>query len=248
MLRSFAKNFSVGAVVAVSAIVIAWVQLEGRARLDDAAPPTAWLEQAGPNDVLAIPGYTVQYWADPDARYSVRGSKRKKKPVAIVVHYTGVRPVLDLVSYGHRRDFSRGGHAYGYHFYVGRGGRIAQGAPLSKRTNHIKSSRRRQRRPLARHLWSANTIGISLVGGCDPLLRPNWRRWHMCSGEYITNRQLAAGLAVIRALQDRYEMDCNDVYGHGQLQSDRAPFEGAKLVSLARMDCSETVQREGGSS
>ena len=164
-----------------------------------------------------------------------RSASRSRQ--AVVVHHTSVRPVLDVVAYGHRRDFSRGGHVYGYHFYVGRGGGIVQGAPLGKRTNHIKSRARPQRRRTARHLWSANTIGISLVGGCDPLLAPNWRRWAACSREYLTEAQLKAGLALIRAIGDRFNIPCVEVYGHGDLQTDRARFEGATLTRLARAAC-----------
>ncbi len=182
-------------------------------------------------------GRRVVYWADPEARYAIYATQKKAPPVAIVIHHTRVKPVLDVVAYGHLRDFSRGGHSFGYHFYIGRGGGIVQGAPLSRRTNHIKSSARPQRKTVARHLWSANTIGIALIGGCDSLLMPDWRRRHGCSGEYVTRAQLEAGLAVVRALQARFDMACDEVYGHGELQTDRADFEGATLTRMARDGC-----------
>ena len=200
--------------------------LNSRARLAPDLPPVAWAEEAKEGDKLQIEGLDIAYWANPDAGYANVATRRKKKPVAIVVHYTSVKPVLRLVEYGHRKDFSRGGG-------------IAQGAPLTKRTNHIKSKRRPQRTKTARHLWSGNTIGVSLVGGCDWLLRPNWRRLTTCTGEYATPEQLDAGLAVIRALQQRYEIPCDAVFGHGQLQTDRAPFEGETLTQLARAGCAD---------
>jgi hypothetical protein len=248
MLRPLARYFSFGTMFFALAIIFIWQHLEGRARLAGDPPPQAWREQAAAEDALSVAGHDIVYWADPEARYSVSGSKRGKKPVAIVIHYTAPKPVLRLIAYGQRPDFSRGGHAFGYHFYIGRRGGIAQGAPLSKRTNHIKSARRSQRRQLARHLWSGNTIGVSLVGGCDPLLRPNWRRWHMCGDEFVTRRQLTAGLAVIRALQEKFDIPCDQVFGHGELQHDRAAFEGATLTALARDACAAPGAGDGGHS
>ena len=225
----------------VLAVTASWAIsfLNSRARLAPELAPVEWAEAAKDGDRLKVEDSEIAYWANPEAGYANVATKRKKKPVAVVVHYTSVKPVLRLVEYGHRKDFSRGGGSYGYHFYVGRGGGIAQGAPLGKRTNHIKSKRRRQRTKTARHLWSGNTIGVSLVGGCDWLLRPNWRRLTTCTGEYVTPEQLEAGLAVIRALQKRYEIPCDAVFGHGQLQTDRAPFEGGTLTRLARETCED---------
>ena len=243
-MRSSGFNLSLLAL----AVVVFWAVsfLNSRARLAPVLPPVEWAETAKEGDQLVVEGYPIAYWANPKAGYANVATKRKKKPAAIVVHYTAVKPVLRVVEYGHRKDFSRGGGSYGYHFYVGRHGGIAQGAPLSKRTNHIKSKRRPQRTKTARHLWSGNTIGVSLVGGCDWLLRPNWRRLTTCTGEYISDAQLAAGLAVIRALQERYDMPCDAVFGHGQLQTDRAPFEGATLTALARAGCPDDSKVAGG--
>ncbi len=225
----------------IMALLATWAVsfLNSRARLALEPAPVAWAETAQDGDRLDVSGHEIAYWANPEAGYANVASKRKKKPVAVVVHYTSVKPVLKLVEYGHRKDFSRGGGSYGYHFYVGRGGGIAQGAPLSKRTNHIKSKRRRQRTKTARHLWSGNTIGVSLVGGCDWLLRPNWRRLTTCTGEYVTPQQLEAGLAVIQALRSRYNIPCEAVFGHGELQTDRATFEGQTLTLLARNTCQD---------
>ena len=233
--------FSHAVFVLALAVSAAVVFLAGRARLEPVAAPPAWAARAEATDRLRVPGHSVAYWGNPDAPYGFVATKRKSKPIAVVVHFTRVKPVLRLVSYGHGRDFSRGGHAYGYHFYVGRGGGIAQGAPLSKRTNHIKSKRRPQRTRTGRHLWSGNSIGITLVGGCDWLLRPRWRRFYTCAQEFTTERQLRAGLALIRALQAQYGIDCGEVYGHGELQTDRASFEGATLTRLARTTCPTQV-------
>ncbi len=211
--------------------------LEGRARWSGDVAPADWVAGAAPEDRLTLDAREIAYWGDPDARYSRYATRGKAKPVAIVVHYTSARPVKSLVDYGHRRDMGRGGASFGYHFYVGRDGAIVQGAPLSRRTNHIKFRTNPRRTETARYLWSGNTIGVSLVGGCDPLMRPNFRTWRYCSEEFVTHKQLEAGLAVIRALQARYGMRCAEVYGHGDLQTDRQSFEGYRLSRLARAGC-----------
>ena len=211
--------------------------LDGRARWSGEAAPAAWLAAASSDDRIALDGREITYWGNPEARYSRYATRSKKKPVAIVVHYTAAKPVRSLVDYGHRRDMGRGGASFGYHFYIGRDGAIVQGAPLSRRTNHIKFRTNPQRTETARYLWSGNTIGVSLVGGCDPLMRPNLRTWRYCSEEFVTGKQLEAGLAVIRALQARYGMRCTEVYGHGDLQTDRQNFEGYRLSRLARAEC-----------
>lgn len=239
MMSGLSFAFSAALLVLAVLVPVVGHYLGGRALLEARPAPAEWIKAAEASDMLEVPGYPVAYWAKPDGRYSVGGTLRQSKPQAVVVHYTYVRPVLAVVASGHRRDFSRGGHVYGYHFYVGRGGGIVQGAPLSKRTNHIKSKARPQRKPVARHLWSGNTIALSLVGGCDALLRPSWRRWGMCAEEYVTEAQLKAGLALIRAIQERYDIPCAEVYGHGDLQSDRASFEGATLTRMARETCAE---------
>jgi len=211
--------------------------LDRRARWSGEAAPGAWLAAAKADDRLELAGREIAYWGNPEARYSRYATRSKKRPVAIVVHYTSAKPVKSLVDYGHMRDMGRGGASFGYHFYVGRDGGIVQGAPLSRRTNHIKFRTNPRRTETARYLWSGNTIGVSLVGGCDPLMRPNFRTWRYCSEEFVTERQLQAGLAVIQALQVRYGMRCEEVYGHGDLQTDRQSFEGYRLSRLARAGC-----------
>jgi len=201
------------------------------------APPGAWREAAGASDVLEVADHRVAYWGNPTAPYSRYATRGRQKPVAVVVHFTYPKPLIRFVKYGHTRDPRRGNASFGYHFYVGRDGRIVQGAPLSRRTNHIKSTRRAERAGTARNLWSGNTVGISLVGGCDPGQLPQWDNATRCAGESVTPAQLRAGLAVIRALQTRYDMACDAVYGHGQLQTDRQEFEGLTLTELAQVDC-----------
>ncbi len=223
--------------------------LDDRARMANEPAPAAWLTGAKEDDRLIVAGLPIAYWGKPDARYSNYATKGKEKPVGIVVHFTRAKPVLWMVKYGHVQDKSRGGASFGYHFYIGRDGKVAQGAPLSKRTNHIKSTKRKERTQIARHLWSGNTIGISMVGGCDRLLRPNaWWRVTNCSDEFLTDAQFKSGRALIKAIQERYNMRCREVYGHGELQTDRDNFEGATLTRRVRADCPEQVAAKPGSS
>ena len=242
---------AIAAVFAQLAVVVTLIaatlalQLEGRAIWSGDQAPKAWLQKAKTHDILEVEDLQIAYWGRPDARYSKYATRKRKKPRAIVVHFTRAKPVRALVEYGHRSDPNRGGAAFGYHFYVGRDGNVVQGAPLSRRTNHIKFYRNKKRTDVAKYLWSGNTIGVSLIGGCDLLMRPDWRNWRRCTEEYITPAQLEAGLAVIRALQTRYGMKCEEVYGHGDLQTDRESFEGYRLSRLARESCDEKKQVAG---
>ena len=240
-LKVASQSISYAVLVSILTLVAVAHVLDQRARWSGDPAPLLWLRAAKSGDKLDVPGYDVAYWGNPDARYSKYATRRRKKPRAIVVHYTSARPVRALVEYGHRSDPMRGNASFGYHFYIGRDGNIVQGAPLSRRTNHIKFFRNPKRTDVAKYLWSGNTIGVSLIGGCDPLMRPNWKNWRHCTDEYTTKAQLKAGLAVIHALQSRYKMKCPEVYGHGDLQTDRLPFEGYRLSRLARKSCGDKI-------
>ena len=240
MIRKTSQALNLTILFVAFGVLISGLFFAGRATLAAfPAPPSDWASSAAATDLLNLAGYTIPYWGKPDAPYGVTATKRKTRPRAVIVHFTRAKPVLNMVKYGHARDFSRGGGSYGYHFYVGRGGRIAQGAPLSKRTNHIKPTYRKQRTKTARHLWSGNTIGISLIGGCDPIMEFEFFREWGCSGEYLTRAQRRAGLDLIRAIQAKFDIPCGEVYGHGELQTDRRNFEGKTLTDMARASCPE---------
>lgn len=240
-MRRFIENYS----AALSCLLLIFcaigfaltAHLDGRATWSGHAAPAAWVDAAKSDDIFEMASHKIAYWGDPDAVYSKYATRKRRKPIAVVVHHTSAKPVQSLVTYGHVSDANRGGASFGYHFYVGRDGHIVQGAPLSRRTNHIKFKTNKQRRETAKHLWSGNTIGVSLVGGCDPLMRPDWKAWKRCTGEFVSKVQLRAGLAVIRALQAKFGMKCDAVYGHGDLQFDRRSFEGVRLSRLARRVC-----------
>jgi hypothetical protein len=71
-------------------------------------PPTDWKASAAPGDVLDVPGYDVAYWGRPvgdvisrwngkvtRAGYSSESTAKKKRPVAVIIHYTRGRKAID---------------------------------------------------------------------------------------------------------------------------------------------------------
>lgn len=197
-------------------------------------PPHEWEQKADPDDVFHGETVEISYWGKPDATYAKSATRKAERFRGLVVHYTEDRPALAFVEYQHNGDDDRGG-SFGYHFYVDRWGRVFQGAPLSKRTNHIKPPMHKARRHgVATHLGSNNSIGVSMVGGC-------WRNpakltpiTKSCDGEKLTQAQQDAGERLIRALMLHYHLEPSDVFGHGDLQHDRSEFEGSTLTRLIR--------------
>ena len=198
------------------------------------APPPQWLASARRADVLTVPGIAIAYWGRPDAPYGAAVTSAARPYRAIVVHYTTDAPIVRLVQYQHNGDSGRGGH-FGYHIYIDRAGRVLQGAPLTVRTNHVKPRGARERRDgPGRMIDSTNSIGVSLVGACVPAGRGLTGQ---CSREHVTAEQMGTGMAVIAALQSRYAIPCRSIYGHGELQTDRASFEGSTLTTRWRAAC-----------
>lgn len=170
------------------------------------------------------PTLDIEYRGDPDFVYGNSATANAQPFQGIVMHWTrqksgGVEAELDFfVNYGKTLDPGRGG-AFGYMFYVGRSGRVVQGAPLNKRTNQIKSPSRSQRqgRP-GSNLSNSNAIGISLVGG---------------AGGY-TEAQVNNAIVLVQALQNHFGLDPNQIFGHGEIQSDRQADEGIIVVNAIR--------------
>jgi len=195
-------------------------------------PPVTWVSK--PTDRLAVPGYTVGYWLNPKARHS-RAASRKIR--GIVVHWTKDGPPLAFVKYGHRIDRNRRPPAaYGYHFYVDKKGKIYQGAPLSKRTNHIKRPGHSARRRYNLFASNSNAIGVSMVGSCG-MPKGLERSFVRCVREDVTFVQRASTLAVVAALQRRYDLPCHHIWGHGELQYDRNSKEGLSVAKSVRNTC-----------
>lgn len=196
--------------------------------------PRAWMVAAKPGDLFVVPGYPVAYWGKPDAIYGKRATDQAVTPIAIVVHHTAGTNLYQLVRYGHSTDEGRGG-SYGYHIYISRDGRIVQGAPLTRRTNHVKPPGSPQRKPFGNNVSNINSIGVSMVGAC--VLKPNGAATEACEREDVTAEQMEAGMSVVAALQARFKIKCAMVFGHGELQTDREAFEGELLAKLMRGRC-----------
>ena len=202
-------------------------------------PPAKWLAEAGPDDVMSVPGRDIAYWGRPDVNY---GPTDKAQPFkGIVMHFTlparrGTSQhnwVVRLIKYQHNGDMSLG-FSRGYHFYISRDGKIYQGAPLTYRTNHVKGSRSRHRkRGPSQVLDNVNALSISMIGAC---LAVGEGLGSTCVGEEVTPEQMAAGKDLIAALKDRYNLGCL-IFGHGEMQSDRAIYEGATMAQHIRNQC-----------
>lgn len=157
--------------------------------------------------------------SDPNATYG-RSATRGAQPYAgIVLHHARGTPE-SLVRYQHQGDPVRGGH-FGYHLYVGRDGQTVQGAPGDRRINHIKGAAAPQRRGAYPNLSNRNALGVSLIG----------------AEEGATPEQEAALQQLVPWLQTEHNIPRGDVYGHGELQTDRMATEGSLAPRF----------REGGS-
>lgn len=199
-----------------------------------AEPMATWRRKANPSDVLDVPGIDVEYWGNPRASYGLRATRERKPFTGLVFHYTGPAPIERLVQYQHNGDVSRGG-SYGYHIYVDPAGRVLQGAPLSKRTNHLKPSGHENRRHDGDDTDSSNSIGVSLTSAC--VLKPGGAITEQCSHEHVTAPQQEAAAAVARVILKRWSIPCDRIWGHGDLQVDRAEFEGSTMRTMMRTEC-----------
>ncbi|MEQ8822739.1 MAG: peptidoglycan recognition family protein [Filomicrobium sp.] len=211
----------------------------------DLRPPVDWRDD--PRDVLTVPGYHVAYWGRPmgdknlvsalaskRVEYGRKVSREAKPYRGVVIHYTRPRPAVQFVKYQHNGDRKRGG-SFGYHIYISKEGSIIQGAPLSVRTNHVKRVGHRHRKVgIAKGMDSRNLIGVSAVGACNVAGRAITS---ICTGWDATAAQEAATIASIKALQDRFDLPCQNVWGHGELQHDRRSYEGTELAERMRAEC-----------
>ena len=200
-----------------------------------AKPPVAWKRQTKKTNVLSVPGVTVAYWGRPTAKFSREASRKIR---TIVVHYPAVGARARLPDMAQRLVDHLHRTCLGYHFYVDRNGRVVQGAPLNRRTCHVKPPGHIVRRSTAPgYIRNGNSVGISLIGACDPSrTNPGGHKWN-CRREWITPAQWAAAIATIKALQDRFQLPCNAIIGHGELQTDRNHFEGQLLTQAIKRGC-----------
>lgn len=166
-------------------------------------------------------GLSIAYRGSDTCPYGQSATSRKKPFCAIVVHHTDPRFDVDwYVNYQLEGDPERGGH-FGYHFYIGYDGRIIQGAPLTKRTNHVKPAGAAERRAFGKKADNTNAIGITCSGAGKPEFRP-------------TPQQLTSLYALARALCKFYGIAFGEIYGHGEVQTDRHETEGRSAAQAMR--------------
>lgn len=180
--------------------------------------PTPPLGPRVSNNAFVVPGMDIVNASKADAPYGKSATRSASEFRGIVTHHTGDAPTMKYVEYGQKTDPKRGG-SFGYHFYVDPSGQVVQGAPMDARTNHIKSASAAQRYPgTASELSNANAVGISQTG---PVGKP-------------TPEQMQASERLGKALMAHYGIDPGNIYGHGELQSDRMSIEGTQLAEKLR--------------
>lgn len=166
-------------------------------------------------------GLEIRYAGDDSCPYGLSATKRKANFLALVIHHTGPDHDTDwYVAYQIRGDDARGGH-FGYHFYVAPDGRVVQGAPLNKRTNHI-SPEPDVRRSFGASIQNTNAIGISCVGAGRP------------GGFAPTDAQEETVSILAFALCDVFAIPFTSVVGHGEIQTNRMRSEGTFLAKAVR--------------
>ncbi len=166
-------------------------------------------------------GLKIIYKGTDTCPYGKTATNNKKPFVAMVIHHTANSHNAEwYVKYQLDGDAARGGH-FGYHFYIAKNGTIYQGAPLTKRTNHI-SSKSNVRRELGNFAHNTNTIGISCVGA-----------WN--SNDFNpTEKQKQQVDKLVFALADVYSIPFKKVFGHGEIQKNRKKQEGTPLAKAIR--------------
>ena len=149
---------------------------------------------SGPEDLK------IKYMGNSSLGYGNSASSNAQPFSMIVMHDPGSSDcnLNSAVNYGLTVDASRGGQ-FGYHFYVGQDGAIAQGAPMNKRTNHVSMA------TSIVNFQFSNTfaLGITLV----------------CGSVSISQKQLETSVKLAQAIQVAYNISSGRIYGHSELQS-----------------------------
>ncbi len=171
---------------------------------------------------LALGDRNIFYRGDAACPYGRQSTKRREPFAAIVLHHNlPHRSLQGLISYQIAGDTKRGGH-FGYHFYISQDGQIVQGAPLSVRTNHIKGLGYRARKPFGEIAQNRNAIGVTCVGA------------ERSDGSEPTESQISCSVDLVQALCGAFDISPENVFGHGEIQSDRHPAEGTHIAKLIR--------------
>jgi hypothetical protein len=166
-----------------------------------------------------VNGMEIEYRGIDSCPYGVTATKHKKNFMAIIMHHTSPKFSTDwYVKYQIDGDRKRGGH-FGYHFYISPKGEIIQGAPLTKRTNHISPTASVRRR---REIQNTNAIGISCAEAGKP------------EGFSPTDQQIVAAENLAFALCDIFDIPFSEIHGHGEIQTNRQKTEGRSIAQKIR--------------
>ena len=193
------------------------------ATLDDTGGPLgtgASISVDGAGMVTGHGGMTIIYRGDANCPDGRSATANRKQFDSIILHHNAAHLTTDwLIRYQIDGDTARGGH-FGYHFYIDPNGSIYQGAPMGKRTNHVKPLSRLERKPFGRVATNNSAIGVTCVKA-GPIYTP-------------TAQQIAAQETLVRALAAAYGIPFSNVFGHGEIQSDRDHREGTSEASKIR--------------
>lgn len=174
-----------------------------------------------PVDLASLP----QAWTA-NSRFGIDATANAQPVSGLVVHTFGAEKPGQSVNFDksvaalNTYDASRGG-AFGYTFAIDTDGTIVQTAPLDVRTNQVKPADAAQRiGGVAPDVQNANTYGIAYFNQ-TPNAPP-------------TQAQIDAIDRLTQTLVSTYGIDPKNVYGHGELQSDRDDTEGVSLAQQIR--------------
>ena len=170
-------------------------------------PPEGFVLEEELGQQPAVSGeLQIENAIDPEAPYMSK--PREVEPRRIIMHGDVNEDADQLVQYGRQVDPQRG-FAPGYHFYVARDGRVIQGAPVDRITNHTLGA-------------NADSIGINIAGADE--------------GKMPTPEQEVAAKQLVSQLGQQYGIDPKNVIGHGELQpSRRHGLEGGNIAKEIRM-------------
>lgn len=192
-------------------------------------PVASWAPRLVDGHRLEIPGFEIAYEYELQPRmrggtmyfeYGTKATAEAEDYEGFILHHMDDNEFSRSLEYIISTDKERGG-CFGYHFLIGRDGRIVQAAPLSKRTNHVHPT---ECRYAQKHLLNKNTLSVSLHGGYGKY------------EDYIppTTAQLDAAKIVITALSEVYGINIRNAWGHGEVQNNRLLKEALVLAKWCR--------------
>ena len=172
---------------------------------DDIIPPLVIKEPEPAPDLPPLPGNG--YIVVPRSRWAKDAPRSNSRPIGrvnrITIHHTAehgaVATLPDIEVVRRIENYHRNGRkwcAIGYHYLVGKDGRIYEGRPANLQGAHVLSE-------------NENNIGISMMGDFDKKMP--------------SARQLAALKAFLEDTRDRFKVGRNRVYGHRDLNRSVCP-------------------------